>query len=88
MNFQALKKHLDENGCSIDHLADNVYMAKNCIGAEHCIVEDLPFYNIGTLAHYFYQLSIPIPESLDDLVHVYTNWREHVKEVGFVPKNK
>jgi hypothetical protein len=63
-------------------------MARNCINGNHCIIEDLGFYNIGTLAHYIYQLNIDVPEEVEDFIQVYTNWREHVKNVGFVPIDK
>jgi hypothetical protein len=77
MTFNQLKTYLEEEGCTFEHLDQNIYMAKNCINAEICILEDLSFYNTVTLAHYFYELKVQPPDHLQDFLHVYDAFRNN-----------
>lgn len=82
MTFDKLKDHCISEGCSFDHLGYNVYLVKNCINAHVCLIEDIPFYNIATLAHYFYELKISAPFEVEDFIHIYNNFRKNeLKEV-------
>jgi len=86
MTFDNFKKHLLECACSVEPFVDNIYIVSNCINGEVCILEELPYYDISSLAAYIYHLNIDVPEEIEDFIHVYTNWREFVKREGFVPK--
>ena len=77
MTYSELKEHCEGEGCSFDHLGDNVYLAKNCINGHVCVVEDIPFYSIATLAHYFYELNIAVPYEVEDFIHIYNNFRDN-----------
>jgi hypothetical protein len=72
MNFSQLTNHLtNECGCNIDHLGENIHIAKNCINGEMVIIEDLPFYETAMLAYFFHTLNVDIPENLQEFIHVF-----------------
>jgi len=85
MTFLELREYLDsECGCTIEPLEEGLYLAKNCINGKVCLIEDLDFYSIQTLCHYFYELYVDIPESIQDFAHVYMNFRKMVDGIGIV----
>ena len=85
MTFEDLERHFDDCACTMEELEKDVYLVKNCINGNDCMVERLKFYTTGTLAHYLYELNIEIPAEVEDAVFVYTNFRKHISGVGFVP---
>jgi hypothetical protein len=87
MTFTELREYLyDECGCDVEHLEENLYLAKNCINGNFCLIQDLPFYFTATVCHYFYQLAIDVHPDFIEFANVYTNFRVHIKDVGFQKK--
>lgn len=86
MTFDELTQYFESQDYSVDQITDVVYTVKDCVSGDHCFIEKSEFYNIATLAHYFYELNCDVPDHLEDMVHIYTNWRDHVKNIGFVPR--
>jgi len=79
MNFQNLKNHIEEYGCTVDHLIEESYVAMNCINSESCIIEDLSFYSEPTLCHYFHELAVPAPPYLVLAMDKYRSLRENLE---------
>lgn len=84
MTFQELREHCEGEGCNFTHLGFGVYIVKNCINAECCLIEDLQFYSTATLAHYFFELNIPAPYEYEDYLHIYHTFRNEKIDVETV----
>ena len=82
MRFNELKEHCEDEGCNFVLLENNLFMAKNCINGTHCMIEELEFYGIATLCHYFHELNIVVPEPFIDYYHIYTNGREEFNRMN------
>lgn len=78
MNFEELKEHCNSEGCDFEPLAKGVYIAKNCINGEVCLIEDLETYDTITLCHYFAELKIGVPYAIEDDYAVYQTFRNSV----------
>ena len=76
MNFDELKRHIEDQGCTFEKVFEGVFLVKNCINAQCCYVEDLEFYSIPTLANYFHELNIAPHPSIEDFIHVYRTFRK------------
>lgn len=81
MTFFELKNHLEEYGCSLDHLEDNLYFVTNCISLKTCQVEDLEIYGDDTLCHYFWRLGVPSPYIMRETFDQYLEFLDVVSRI-------
>lgn len=88
MDFQDLKYHIEEFGCSVDPFYEDAHFASNCINGHCCIIEDLPLYSIPTLCHYFYELGIPSTPELREEYNRYRDLRDEMAGRLRVPKGE
>ena len=87
MSFQDLLYHLEHYGCSVDHIEENRYTDSNCINAHICEIEDLDDYSDVTLCHYFFELSVPAPNSHKESLEKYKNFRNHIVKIPLEESN-
>jgi hypothetical protein len=78
MTFEQICSHIKEEGCSLVDLDDNLFLARNCINGNPCLIERLEFYGIGTICHYIWELNVSVPNEIEDLYHVYSNFRNNL----------
>ena len=81
MDFQTLKYHLEDYGCSVDHLEDILYGAINCINGHYCEIEDLPIYSHVTLSHYCFELGVPSLPGYEVQLDKYRHFRNNVVKI-------
>jgi hypothetical protein len=81
MNFQDLIYHLEENGCTIDHVYEDMHEARNCINGESCQIENCGTYSSVTLCHYFYELGVSATVDLKEALDKYRSFRGHVDKL-------
>ncbi len=75
MSFDDIVAHVSEEGCNLVDLGDNLFLVRNCINGNHCLLERMEFYGIATLCHYIWELKIEVPLAIEDPYHVYSNFR-------------
>lgn len=80
MTFDNIRKHIEEEGCHLVDLGDNLFLARNCVNGNPCLIEKLEYYGIGTLCHYIWELNVSVPIEIEDLYHVYSAYRNKVDE--------
>jgi len=75
MNFEQIKDHLTNEGCTFENAFKGVFLVKNCINGKSCYIEVLEFYTSVILSNYYDELGVKPPESIIDLIHIYRTFK-------------